>query len=604
MPSHLAPQRDASIAARKTDVGEREPPPLLPPEVEGSLFWQIRIRAARTIVRQTLTQATFRLLLICLLGGILWLVLFYLFHDGFLFMRDAVPIGDLREDIVRYVLGTFFMTLAVMLVFSSAIIIFGAAFRGADTVQLLTLPVRPERVFWMKYQEAVLLSSWGFLFLGTPVLVAYGVSVHAPWPYYAMMLPLMISFVYIPSAVGALVTLGAARFVSRLRNLLIGAGFFAVFAAGYLVIQWLSTVKDANVLTIDWLEGTLSRLRITQFRVLPSWWLTTGLLSFAHNQTADGTMFFAVLTTNSLVANQIVGFAARRSYRRLYQSVAGRRGRRRGSTAAFRVSLFDRLFRFLSPQVRLLIRKDVRIFRRDPIQWLQTLIFGGLLAFYFLNMQRLYYDRAYAQWINSISLLNLAVIGLLLSTFTTRFVFPLISLEGLRFWILGQLPLDRNAVVWSKLTYGVIGSLIPVAALVALSDAMLGVDTMVFLSHQLCAVLMSLGLSAIAVGLGARFPNFREESPSRIAAGFGGTLNLVVSTFYNVFILLSAALPVHLEFLSRSANTLPVLGFKVAISDWIALWAWLGPMVAVFLCLLTTVVTLIVGIRHFRKIEF
>ncbi|RMF86392.1 MAG: hypothetical protein D6741_21990, partial [Planctomycetota bacterium] len=438
----------------------------------------------------------------------------------------------------------------------------------------------------------------------TPVLVAYGVTVDAPWPYYAMMLPLMIAFVYIPSALGALVTLGAARFVSRLRNLLMALGVAAVFAAGYLLIQWLSTVKDANVLTIDWLEGTLSRLRITQFRFLPSWWLTTGLLSFAHNQTADGTMFFAVLTTTSLVANQIVGFAARRSYRRLYQSVAGRRGRRRGAVAAFRSSWFDRVFGFLPLQVRLLIRKDVRIFKRDPVQWLQTLIFGGLLAFYFLNMQRLYYEKTYAQWISSISLLNLAVIGLLLSTFTTRFVFPLISLEGLRFWILGQLPLNRNALVWSKLTYGIIGSLIPVTALVALSDGMLGVDTTVFLSHQLCAVLMSLGLSAIAVGLGARFPNFREESPSRIAAGFGGTLNLVVSTFYNVVILLTAALPIHLEFLSRSTSTLPVLGFKVAISDWIVLWSWLGPVTAVLLCLAVMAVTLLAGFRHFRKIEF
>ena len=39
-----------------------------------------------------------------------------------------------------------------------------------------------------------------------------------------------------------------------------------------------------------------------------------------------------------------------------------------------------------------------------------------------------------------VSFLNLSVVGLLLSTFTTRFIFPMISLEGRRFWILGLLP--------------------------------------------------------------------------------------------------------------------------------------------------------------------
>jgi hypothetical protein len=40
--------------------------------------------------------------------------------------------------------------------------------------------------------------------------------------------------------------------------------------------------------------------------------------------------------------------------------------------------------------------------------------------------------------------LNLGVVGLILSTFTTRFVYPMISLEGRRFWILGLLPVHRD----------------------------------------------------------------------------------------------------------------------------------------------------------------
>ncbi len=58
-----------------------------------------------------------------------------------------------------------------------------------------------------------------------------------------------------------------------------------------------------------------------------------------------------------------------------------------------------------------------------------------------------------------ISFLNLAVVGLLLSTFTTRFVFPMISLEGRRFWILGLLPVRRETIIWGKYLFATLGSL-------------------------------------------------------------------------------------------------------------------------------------------------
>ena len=42
---------------------------------------------------------------------------------------------------------------------------------------------------------------------------------------------------------------------------------------------------------------------------------------------------------------------------------------------------------------------------------------------------------------------------------------------------------------------------------------------------------MSGALCGLAVGLGALFPNFKEDNPSKIVSGFGGTLCLVASFF-------------------------------------------------------------------------
>ena len=67
----------------------------------------------------------------------------------------------------------------------------------------------------------------------------------------------------------------------------------------------------------------------------------------------------------------------------------------------------------------------------------------------------------YVGWVNMVSFLNLSVVGLLLSTFTTRFVFPMISLEGRRFWILGLLPVRRTTILWSKFFFAAGGAIIP-----------------------------------------------------------------------------------------------------------------------------------------------
>ena len=142
--------------------------------------------------------------------------------------------------------------------------------------------------------------------------------------------------------------------------------------------------------------------------------------------------------------------------------------------------------------------------RRDPVQWSQFLIFFGLLGLYFLNVDRFnnpHSDIGYITWINMVSFLNLAVVGLILSTFTTRFIYPMISLEGHCFWILGLLPIDRDTIVWSKFWFASLGSWIPCSLLVLLSDMMLNVPPLVIGVHQLTCVLLCLGLASIRRGL-------------------------------------------------------------------------------------------------------
>src|SRR5262249_29362968 len=150
--------------------------------------------------------------------------LFVLFYYGFGFLAST----QIHTDLVEPLYNAFFLALMVMLVFSSGIILYNALFCSPETTFLLTTPVRTQRIYQHKFQEAVWFSSWGFVLLGSPTLVAYGVATSAPWYYFALLMPFIIAFVYIPTSIGGILCL---LVVNRLPSLRIHALALAVILA-------------------------------------------------------------------------------------------------------------------------------------------------------------------------------------------------------------------------------------------------------------------------------------------------------------------------------------------------------------------------------------
>jgi ABC-2 type transport system permease protein len=132
---------------------------------------------------------------------------------------------------------------------------------------------------------------------------------------------------------------------------------------------------------------------------------------------------------------------------------------------------------------------------------------------------------------------------------------------------------------------------------------MLGIPRQLIVVHEVCCAVLCMGLSGIAVGLGARMPDLRESSPSKISSGFGGTLSLVLSSLFIMVVVIVAALPSHL-FL---ATTYLAPGVTAAGGP----LSWLnGPagtiaslLVVVAVGLVATWVPLALGLQAFRQLE-
>src|SRR5438045_8170306 len=111
-----------------------------------------------------------------------------------------------------------FFTLGVMLVFSTGIILYASLFTAPEARYLLTTPARADRIFAAKFQAAVAFSSWAFLILGLPILVAYGAVAGVPWHYYPLLPAYLLGFVLWPGSVSALVCLLLVRYLPRNRK--------------------------------------------------------------------------------------------------------------------------------------------------------------------------------------------------------------------------------------------------------------------------------------------------------------------------------------------------------------------------------------------------
>ena len=363
-------------------------------------------------------------------------------------------------------------------------------------------------------------------------------------------------------------------------------------AAGFWLYRAFREAIRPDMANRDALHQLMGWFTYAQGPLVPSHWMSLGLQAARASHFGPAGFYLALMWSWGLALYLAAAWAARHLYRRGYNRVAtgGALCKRYGGH--WLDNLLAAALRFLDPRTRLLIIKDFRTFRRDPAQWAQVVIFTGLLTLYFVNIRNLFASDIPSAYQNGISLLNLVATALLLCTYTGRFIYPMMSLEGRKFWILGLLPLERERLLWGKFAFAAAGGLLIAAFLVVLSDLMLGVSWVVLLLHVQTVAVLAVGLSGLSVGLSACLPNFRETDPSKIAVGFGGTLNLVAGLLFLCAVVALMAAPCHVYLAIRE---------ELTVKAW---WLLLGVVPGVVLGVLAAALPLRAGVRALRRMEF
>ena len=456
---------------------------------------------------------------------------------------EIQPVGELLvQKLIAITLLIFFG----LLLFSNFVTAFSTFYLADDLDFLMAHPIKRDDLFIARFLESLTQSSWVVTLFGVPAFVGAGVGIQAGWGYYLALVVLFLPFAAIPTGLATIASLLVTNMLAadRMRDALLffGAAIFVVFFA---VVRAFKIEQLLNPESFDSVGEVMVLLSPPEVSVLPSDWLVGVLSPLLFNYGQIDRMSLVLLMMTPLALFFISAWLHRALYVRGYSRV--QEGRHGGSVL---VTLRDWLLRRsvsrtgdiqhkiakigarrgdMSPLRQLMI-KDLTIFTRDASQWSNLLVVAAMMIIYLVNYK-------YFQGVSGTNLVgqvglyyfNLAVCGFVVVALSGRFLFPAISVEGRSFWVMLQAPISLERLLASKWLGAIFPVMLVGQATVWASNLLVGEGLVMMLLASGFMVLNTLAVAAMAVGMGAIYPQFHNPNAASISASFGAIIFMMVS---------------------------------------------------------------------------
>lgn len=450
-------------------------------------------------------------------------------------------------------LAMVFLTFLSVLLFSNVVTSLSSFFLSPDLDRLLAAPVSTPLLFAVRFTETVVESSWMVLVFGLPAFVAYGLAHQAGPAFYLAIPAVLFPFVLIPAGAGValtavLVNVFPAR---RTRDLLV---LLAIVSLAILYLSLRLLQPERLVRPEEFAEFThfLVAMRTPTAPYLPSSWAAEVLHQLARDDwkgvLRHALFLFAAAALSTAGAGWLAGKLFLSGFSKAQE---GRRSRYSSWVLSDR--WFDTVARPLSLPVRRVLAKDIRTFFRDTSQWSQLILLFALVVVYVYNFSVLplgglplvsFYFR------NVIAFLNLLLASFVVTSVALRFVFPAISLEGKALWIVATSPMPLERLWWSKFFVGLLPLLVLAEALIVVTNHYLRVLPFMAWLAPLTMLGLTVGITAINLAVGTRYPKFEAEHAAKIATGVGGLLAMVLCMSFAAAVIILQAWPTYVIFMS------------------------------------------------------
>ena len=467
------------------------------------------------------------------------------------FCGRVVGIEPIGVVMLRKLLGLVLVFVLSILTVSNLIAAFSTLYLADDLPAILVRPVPTYPLFAARWVENAVYASWMTVLFSAPFFIAVGTSMNGPPAYYATLALVLPVLATIPTSVAFLIALALGRILSarRTRQILILLATI-VFTILFVLFRRLEPERFVDPDQRAPLLEVLGTVQGGDTPWLPSSWTAEALWShLSPLSTAGQGHPRAMLVLAAAAAFFVAGWVFRAVFFTAFSRAQDGAGQpspdgelRTTRTLADLIAAADRPGRG-NPRSAL-AQKDLRVFTRDTAQWTQLLLLGALVAIYVVNFS--YIRTAGQSGIISptgLHFINLALGGFVAVAVCVRFAFPAISLEGRAFWVILRSPnsmLDLLRGKWVALA-GPLAAL--VVLLVTVTSTWLGSGLVLTVTAGVTVVPLVVGLTGLALGLGARFPRFAIDNAAKIATGFGGMLYMMTGLLLLIAVITLAVAP-------------------------------------------------------------
>ncbi len=509
-----------------------------------------RVWSFRNRLRGRLEGKAWVKILLALISLLFWAGIFAVVYRVLLYFHSIEGFGDvLARKLLSMVLLTFFS----VLVFSSILTALSTLYLSKDLPLVHAAPVRVDKVFLARWIESTFDSSWMLFLFGLPVFLAYALVYDAGLWFYLILVVSLIPFCLLASAIGTLVVvlLVVALPANRMRDIFVFLSMVLVILL-YFMFRFMRPERLVDPDALATLTGYLRSLEAPGSPFLPTTWMLETLWPALTGINRSALFHLGLCLTGALSLVFIATKLSRVFYfKGVSKAQVARRGPRRRKKAAGTPSKRTWLS---SGKVRALLAKDIKTFFRDNTQWSQLFLLVALIIVYLYNFKVLPIEKAPIQTFylqNILAFLNMGLAGFVLAAMAVRFVFPAVSIEGEAFWLIRSGPLRLKTFLWVKFWTYLIPLLVLSEILIVATNTLLSVTPFMMGLSTITVFFMVFGITAMGVGLGAAYPNFRLENVAQAATGFGGMLFMFLCVGFIGSVIILEAGPVYTIFMAR-----------------------------------------------------
>jgi ABC-2 type transport system permease protein len=500
--------------------------------------------------------------------GSLFFVANYAFFFRMIRYLDELPF-KVGEELIFQLLNVIFLTLFVMVLFSAIIASLSIYYISSDLDFLHSQPVSKGSIIRVRFAQTLVNASWVVLIFAFPIFLAYGYYFEVNAGYYLYLLASLPPFVVIPTLLGVLGIMVLMWFfpTDKAYQILSFMGLFYL-ACMIAFFRFLSPEKffDKKV-SDEAIIAFVESLKMPEFGFHPSSWITIGISSWTDQQTGTALWQLLYLYAAAAVLGGLFWWISRKIYFgswRAYQEVKSAprdKVSKTGTQKPFWLSALP-----FSTGQKGLFHKDLIVFSRDPSYWSQLFILAALVVVYIFNIVNLPLENIVLK--NVVSVLNVGLIGFVLSALASRFVFSTTSLEGNKMWTIYTSPLRMESFLLGKFLMYFSPLLFIGELLVVVSNMLLQVDAYVMQVSIVGIFFITIGVVGMAIGMGAMYPKFKYENISEISSGTGGILFIISSLIYVGLVLALGARPMYVHFTQvfvGGADDLEVMSFYALV---------------------------------------